>query len=165
MIKPEVRNSKKLPALPGLEGQKEEKLSPEFRSWGCSAACLLTCALTLSVWATKNKGFLQEVGTWKRHKHCQKYWPKQGKKERHTLASPHLLYSKRLLRTFISQTNRKPIGKEAWAMFCRNPTSMVQSRAGEAEKRNLRANRQMINNCWARTEQIQSSSTCDETEF
>lgn len=29
MIKPEVRNSKKLPALLGLEGQKEEKLSPD----------------------------------------------------------------------------------------------------------------------------------------
>lgn len=33
MIKPEISNSKKLPALPGLEGQKEEELSPVFRSW------------------------------------------------------------------------------------------------------------------------------------
>ena len=49
-------------------------------------------------------------------KHFQKYWPKQGKKARHTLASPHLLYTKGLLMTFIGQTNGKPIGKEAWAM-------------------------------------------------
>lgn len=101
MVKSEISNSKNFPALPWLKRKRR---------------CFHQ-SLGVGAWATKNRAAWEKLGPWRRHNCCWKYCPKQGKKERHTLASPHLPYSILLLMTFIGQTNQKPIGKEAWAMY------------------------------------------------
>lgn len=107
MVKPEISNSKKLPASLGLEGQKEEVVSSEFSSW----ACLVGAGTTKgrAAWGKLDHGgdtpTARSTGQSK----------ERGRGILCLLLTSYLPYSKLLPTTLTGQTNQKTIGKEAWA--------------------------------------------------
>lgn len=124
MEKSDGSDSKKLPAPPGLKGQKEEVISPELRSQGCQGqGCL------------GDTGTTQEIPLPEILSTARKGGAYSGFSPPPTLQTPANASSWPNQPKAIWQ---RSLGKA----FCRNQPAVVQNGAGGADERDLRANRQ-----------------------